>query len=106
MSYTAYLDDVRVPKVTYDIVWRSSVEAISYMQEKGCPFFVSFDHDLGGEDTAMKVVKWMISQDEANPGWIPWDFDFEIHSSNIVGSKNIESYFLSYFISHPPKSLE
>jgi hypothetical protein len=47
-----YIDDIRNPN--YDaVVVRTSKEAISYVKENGCPNFISFDHDLGGDDTAM-----------------------------------------------------
>ena len=42
---------------------RSSDEAIALMDKRGCPRGISFDHDLGGDDTAMRVVNWMIKKD-------------------------------------------
>ena len=61
-----YLDDIRDPKGEFDIITRTSQEAIDWMYEFGCPDFISFDHDLGGDDTAMRVVKWMVERDLDN----------------------------------------
>ncbi len=90
-----YIDDIRNPEGTFDIV-RTSNEAIEYMNIGGCPTFISFDHDLGGDDIAMIVVNWMIEQDLDNPGFIPYDFTFNVHSANPVGAENIKSKLNSY----------
>jgi hypothetical protein len=66
------------------------------MEYNGCPEFFSFDHDLGGEDTAMVVVKWMVEKELDNPGWIPEDFRFNVHSANVCGAANIEGYLNAY----------
>ena len=92
-----FIDDIRNPS---DVGWhvaRSSQEAISFMSRQGCPRVISFDHDLGGEDTAMKVVKWMIEKDlDEQGGFIPEDFAFLIHSSNPVGRRNIDALLSRY----------
>jgi len=57
MSYHLFLDDVRMPgdaswirlpSARYDIV-RSYDEFVEFIQERGVPEFVSFDHDLADE---------------------------------------------------------
>jgi len=59
-----YLDDIRNPKTDNEwIIVRTSTEAIRLMEANGCPDFISFDHDLGGDDTAMIVVHWMVEED-------------------------------------------
>lgn len=85
-----YIDDIRVPATEgWDIV-RTSSEAVEYLKLNGCPRFISFDHDLGGDDTAMIVVHWMVDKDlDDNGNFIPKDFDFNVHSANPVGVKNI-----------------
>ncbi len=91
-----YIDDIRNPKSpNWDIV-RSSVEAIQYLENNGCPEYISFDHDLNGDDTAMVIVKYMVNQDLDNPGFIPEGFEFNTHSANPVGSANITGYLNSY----------
>ena len=92
-----YIDDLRNPKSDgFDVV-RTSSEAIRYMEENGCPDYISFDHDLGGEDTAMIVVHWMIDRDMDMGGlFISDDFEFHVHSANPVGVKNIEGLLGQY----------
>lgn len=76
---------------------RSSREAIDFVSNFGCPDFISFDHDLGGDDTAMIFVKWLIEKDMDNNGEIiPSNFSFNVHSQNPVGKQNIESYINGY----------
>lgn len=92
-----YLDDLRHPTTGgWDIV-RSSDEAKAYVLANGLPEFVSFDHDLGGDDTAMVFVKWLVGHDMDNAGAvIPDNFRYSIHSANPVGAKNIDMYLLNY----------
>lgn len=91
-----YIDDLRNPQQPLDIA-RNSQEAINYVKQNGCPSYISFDHDLGGDDTAMNFVKWLVEYDmDQNGTVIPENFDFNVHSANPVGAKNIESYLLSY----------
>ena len=94
--YKMYIDDIRTPKNVFDVIVRTSKEAIRTMKNEGCPGFISFDHDLGGEDTSMIVVKWMVEQDLDNPGFIPDNFKFIVHSANPVGAANIEGYLNAY----------
>ena len=91
-----YIDDIRDPKGEFDFVARNSVNARAWMEDNGCPNFISFDHDLGGDDTAMRVVKFMVEKDLRHPGWIPEDFKFFVHSANPVGAANIEGYLNCY----------
>lgn len=93
-----YIDDERVAPPGFDVVARSSQEAIDYMRANGIPSFISFDHDLGGNDIAMKVVRWMIDY-VLDGGDIPSDFEFEVHSANPVGAENIRRT-LSRFLRH------
>ena len=101
----AFLDDVRLTPGDCNITWRDADEAVSWMEENGCPSFISFDHDLGEEQggysfklkpTGLDVVKWMVERDIESPGFIPKDFDFDVHSANPVGAKNIRSYLKQY----------
>ena len=95
-----FIDDERFPNYDADIV-RSSQEAIQYIQTNGMPDFISFDHDLGGDDTAMIVVDWIINSYLDNQLKIKDDFRFGVHSQNPIGKKNIEvklNRFLDLFI--------
>ena len=95
-----YIDDERNPKGKFDIITRSSESTIKWMIDNGCPSFISFDHDLGGEDTSMIIVKWMVERDmdlrEEDSFFIPQNFEFNVHSANPVGSLNLNSYLNSY----------
>jgi hypothetical protein len=92
-----YIDDIRTPNGEFDIIVRSSKEAVDYMNENTCPNFISFDHDLGGEDTSMIIIKYMVERDlDENKMFIPKDFTWNVHSANPVGAANIEGYLRSY----------
>lgn len=93
-----YLDDIRDPKTNRNwIVLRTSQEAIDYVKANGLPQYCSFDHDLGGEDTAMVFLKWLIDFDLDNDGQIiPENFQYNVHSANNVGLKNIQGLLDSY----------
>lgn len=94
-----YLDDLRNPKDNSKnwIVLRSSREAIDYVKKNGMLKFASFDHDLGGDDTTMVFLKWLIEYDlDHDRKIIPRDFKWNIHSANPVGSSNINSLLSSY----------
>lgn len=93
-----FIDDLREPATDGWIIVRTSAEALDHMQTHGCPARISFDHDLGGDDTAMVVVKAMIEHDLDCPGFIPADFSFVIHSANPVGAKNIAGLLNSYLV--------
>ena len=95
--YTMYIDDIRTPKNEYTMICRNSDETIEYMVRNGCPEFISFDHDLGGDDTSIIIVKWLINMDLDMDGeFIPNNFSWNIHSANPVGAANIEGYLTAY----------
>jgi len=92
-----YIDDIRNPKGNFDYIARNSEEAIEFMIRNGCPVFISWDHDLGGDDTSLRVVKWMIEMDlDMEKEFIPENFKFFVHSANPVGKANIEGYLNAY----------
>lgn len=94
-----YLDDLRNPTTDKNwVVLRSTAEAVAYVVKHGTvTSFISLDHDLGGEDTAMMFIKWLIDYDMDNNGTIiPSDFEWGIHSANPVGSANMDSLLTSY----------
>ena len=105
MIFSMFIDDERFPPEKWPsqhplMLARSSADAICLMQIHGCPAFISFDHDLGGEDTAMKIVNWMINQDMDTRHYglvfIPVYFSFAVHSQNPVGAKNITELLNRY----------
>ena len=93
-----FIDDERFPPDNgqpWHVV-RSTAEAVKYVSENGVPDLISFDHDLGGEDTAIKFIHWLIDRDLENPGLIGKNFKFVIHSQNPVGARNIEKLLSGY----------
>lgn len=93
----AYFDDIRDKPDTFDVVWRSTAEAIAFVENNGCPSFISFDFDLGGSDRAIDFVKWLVERDnEENGNVIPVDFGFVVHSANPVGASYLEAYLNNY----------
>lgn len=95
--YSLFIDDLRdAPDSTWTVA-RTSSGAIAVIQDRGCPMTISFDHDLGGDDTAMTVVKRLIELDmDAGGSFIPHDFTFRVHSANPVGSENIRTLLAQY----------
>ena len=71
-----WVDDERpAPDATW-VVATTSEEAISRLSAMADVFEeVSLDHDLGGDDTGMKVVDWMAS-------WGFWPKVVTIHTAN------------------------
>lgn len=94
MSYKLFIDDERFPAENSGewVIVRSSQQAISEVYQNGMPDFISFDHDLGGDDTSMKFLRWLL--DELLDGMIafPVDFCYYVHSQNPVGAENIRSF--------------
>lgn len=71
---------------------KSSGAAIILIETMGeLPAFISFDHDLSGDDTAMKLIDYMIEHyyDSDVP-------DYQVHSANPVGAQNIISKMESW----------
>jgi len=93
-----FIDDVRSPpgRIRFDCIARSSDAAIAMMEKDGCPCYIAFDHDLGGDDTTMRVVNWMIEKDNDESGWIPDNFTWDVHSANPIGKENINRKLLCY----------
>lgn len=72
-----WIDDIRLPPQGYD--WaKTSQEAIDYLKDNS-PEHISFDHDLGGEDTSRKVVLWLCENNDK------WPKTASVHSMNPVG---------------------
>lgn len=96
--YRLFLDDEREPPSDGGewVIVRSYDEAVLLMQERGCPIYMSFDHDLGEGRNGLDVAKWMIDQDLVERDFMPDGFQFYVHSQNPVGAKNINTLLLSY----------
>lgn len=97
MTYKLFLDDERDPPNdnTYWVIARSSSEAISIIETNGIPSFISFDHDLDGDDTAMKLV-WFLINSHMDGNLESFPTDYYVHSQNPVDVQNIKSLMSSY----------
>jgi hypothetical protein len=77
-------------------------EAINLITKNGCPSFISFDHDLGlvnSEESknGYDLAKFIVDLDLDLQGkFIPYNFDFQVHSKNPIGAKNIITYLSNY----------
>ena len=92
-----YIDDIRNPKGEFDKVVRNSDEAIEWLVRFGCPEYISWDFDLGGDDNSMVIAKWLVEMDMSMDGdFIPEGFCWNIHSANPVGGAAVNSYLKSY----------
>ena len=84
-----FIDDLRFPVDNTWNIARTSQEAIDFIKLNGLPGTISFDHDLGGDDTAIVVINWMIDQILDGKLIIPKNFTYTVHSANPVGKANI-----------------
>ncbi len=95
MSYNLFIDDERNPPDDNKewIIVRNYDKAIETIKARGCPSFISFDHDLGynektGMDIAKSFVEMIMNKEiQLNP-----NFTFYVHSQNPIGKRNIEMY--------------
>lgn len=97
-----FLDDERFPPgedISGWVICRTSAGAIDFVKTCGWPSFISFDHDLGGDDTAMTFVDWITTQ-VLDEGRANLPFDYFVHSQNPIGAENIQVKLdnLSYFL--------
>lgn len=103
MTYKLFIDDERFPANDGWTIARSSQEAIAMIIEYGMPYFISFDHDLGGEDTAIRVIRWIIDSFLDGNLEIHPDFDFYVHSQNPIGAENIRKLMTGFLNSEVHK---
>ena len=97
MNIKLWIDDIRTPPdETWDWVTTSDA-AIAFMKmwkDDGLSSYytfdeVSFDHDLGGDDTSRAVVIWMI---ENNVRFNKYN----VHSANPVGAEWLNGMIKRY----------
>lgn len=96
MSYKLYLDDLRTPRNDGWIVVRSYDEAVSYVTQHGWPTEISLDHDLGDNvPSGYDFARWLVDRDLQHSD-MPWNFVWNVHSANPVGTANIYGLFTGY----------
>lgn len=119
MKYNMFIDDqvyeintdtgcpFRDPKDYYPeqvfVLCESFAKAIEFIENNGCPTFISFDHDLGCDDQGIELMngydlaKWLVEADlNSNGAFIPKDFAFQVHSKNPIGKANIINLLSNY----------
>lgn len=93
-----FIDDVRFAPSEDWTTAKSSKEAIEFIKENGIPDIISFDHDLGGDDTSVKIVNEMIEMILDNDDYsFSENFRFFVHSDNPVGSENIKNTLTNFY---------
>ena len=79
-----WVDDLRpAPDDTWATA-KTSYEALEFLRSRRVPYKeISLDHDMGGDDTTMAVVDWLIWNVRG------WPKDISIHTQNPVGRDNL-----------------
>lgn len=89
--------DIKELAYSCEIIKFTTVEgAQDYIMSKGCPDFISFDNDLMRELEGKDLAIWLVEKDLDNPGFIPQDFGFFVHSQNPIAKEKINSYLGQY----------
>lgn len=86
MGIRIWLDDVRPMPEGFDVWCKTAEHALSVIAVTKTDY-ISFDHDLGTELTGYDVAKWI--EERVFSGWNLY-MEYDIHSANPVGRKNIE----------------
>lgn len=100
-----FLDDIRTIEMIYhesevkkfDIV-RSYHEFVNYIERNGLPDFISFDNDLGLDNTGniakdgYAATKWLVYES----GYDLRELKFKVHSANPVASQQIKGLLNNY----------
>ena len=87
-----YLDDVREPGDNTWFVVRNYDEFVSYIEREGIPDTMSLDHDLGEGKNGFDCTRYLlgyIRKKIDNKEALPTKIDYNIHSMNPVGAKNM-----------------
>lgn len=88
-TYKLFIDDERWPVKPDWIIARSSHDCKCAILYYGMPNEISFDHDLGGDDTSINFINWLTDRLISGESVLPPGFVYTIHSANPVGAANI-----------------
>ena len=103
--YRLFIDDDRFPQTPDWFVARNSYQAIRALEDYGMPVEIAFDHDLGGQDTAMTFLKMLCAKLEDGKVTFSAGFRYSVHSMNPIGAENIR-VFMENLLSHFPPCVE
>ena len=81
-------------------------DAQDYVMKNGCPLFISFDNDLQRDLEGIHFAHWLVEKDLDNPGFIPDNFQFFVHSKNETAKKSIYSYLNQYLRVRESKKIQ
>lgn len=90
-SYNIFLDDERFPSAKDEkeyIIVRNYDEFVDLINKYGLPKYISFDRDLGENETGYDCAKFLVEyclDNNKKP-----IFEFYVHSQNPVGKENIK----------------
>ena len=92
MGIRIYIDDIRTPPPGWTVVRNSRTARImidGLRQQQIKIEAISFDHDLGGDDTTRPVMYYLCEHDY-------WPKTIYVHSMNNVGVDYLEGMVLRY----------
>ncbi len=100
-----FLDDIRTIEMVYDKsevgtfdIVRTYKDFVSYIEKKGLPNFISFDNDLGLDESGViaedgyAAAKWLVYQS----GLDLRNLQFKVHSANPVAAEQIRGLLNNY----------
>jgi hypothetical protein len=100
MTWNLFLDDERFPPEDGRewVICRNRADVVLTIMSRGMPSYVSFDHDLGqDESTGHEIAKLIVDWDMNDRYYsLPEDFSFYVHSQNPIGKANIEGLLNNY----------
>lgn len=100
-----FLDDIRTVDMVYDPslivefdVVRTYKEFVQYIQKNGLPHFISFDNDLGLDESGevapdgYAAAKWLVYESGLDMS----NLTFKVHSANPVAAEQIRGLLNNY----------
>lgn len=105
MGYQLFLDDLRTVSMVYShlpedafVIVRNYPDFVRTITEKGLPQFISFDNDLGLDESGeiapdgYAAAKWLVYES----GLDLTELKYYVHSANPVAKKQIEGLLENY----------
>lgn len=105
MKHKLFLDDIRTVDMVYDAVViseftvvRTYQDFVTYIQSCGLPEFISFDNDLGLDDSGniapdgLAAAKWLVYES----GLDLRHLKFNVHSANPVAAEQLRGLLSNY----------